>query len=76
MISSAVIVSVRKFIGHRGGGSRSVDHGYSGRNTVCDANSPMLGKDGKKTEDRPVCHKEGNTGCGSRGENVIRLEEN
>lgn len=35
MMSSVVIANAHKFIGHRGGGSKSVNHGYSSRNAVC-----------------------------------------
>lgn len=43
-----------KFIGCRGGGSRSVNHGYGSRSAVCDASSLLLGQEEQKIMDPSV----------------------
>lgn len=46
--------AVHKYIGHQGGGSKSVNHGDS---TVCDASGLLLGKKDRGTV--PLCHNRG-----------------
>lgn len=68
--SSVVIVTVCEFSVRLGGGSRSINHGYSGRSALCDATSRLWISSlcVTKREIRTICpsHR-------TRGKNVKRF---
>lgn len=78
MTSSAVITAVLEFIGHRGGGLRSVNHGYRSKGAVRDVSSLLLRTEERKIVEPSVCvmKREIQALCPShstRGKNVIRF---